>query len=175
MVRSMARALIYSREARAWMYPQFSRRGIFIGWLLWCEKQGLCSSVDVLLRMAMTAVLLGGRSRDHTIHPWYETRQPQGGHRVSTNITWYELQARRRPAGGCWNLERGGTSPASSLILERNGGSLEGGWCGILIGPRRLLGRNRSWAFSMFHVSVVVDFCFKRAIFCLCFHCKYFN
>jgi hypothetical protein len=64
--------------------------------------------MDVLLRMAMTTVLLGGRSRDHTVHPWYKTRQQQGGHHVSTNITWYEHQARWRPAGGRWPLERGG-------------------------------------------------------------------
>jgi hypothetical protein len=33
-------------------------------------------------------------------------------------------------------------------------------------GPRRSLGRNRLWVFSMFPVSVDVVFCFKRAIFC---------
>jgi hypothetical protein len=103
--------------------------------------------------MAMTTVLLGGRSCDHTVHPWYETRQPHRGHHMSTNITWYEHQTRRRPAGGalaprarrkatrgCQNLERGGTSPASSLTLERNGGSFESGWCGCL------MGRGGRWA-----------------------------
>jgi hypothetical protein len=55
---------------------------------------------------------------------------------------WGALAPRTRwkATRGCQNLKRGGTSPASSLTLERNGGSLESGWCGCL------MGRGGRWA-----------------------------
>jgi hypothetical protein len=158
VVRSMSLPLIYSHGAWAWMYPQFSRRGILIRWLLSREKQVPCSSVDVLLCMVMIAVLLRGRSRDHTVHPWYETQQPQRGHRVSTNITWYQHQVRLRPAGGRWPLERGGkllegarTSseeelrqlavwPSSETEVRSRVAGVDVWWAAEAVGPQQVVG-----------------------------------